>query len=312
MSTSAQTFVVPDLKDILFATDFSPCSEAVLPVLRSLALSSGSTVHVVHVVSPLLMTSMPQEMAPEFDAKYRDADEAAQALLATEAFSEVTCTSLVARGDAAEVIKQLAEHKHAGLIVLGTHGRRGLKKLVLGSTAEAIIRTAPCPVLTVGPEAGHHALGQASLGPMVVAIDLETGAHPALRFAASLARANHVRLILLYAVPPSLEAPAANLDSIPFMPTFSAELTARALASSQRRIEEMIAVEQVQSLNPQVVVEVALAADLIVRTAEASQAGMIIMGAHQTGVPAMTSHFPGQTASVVLCEAPCPVMTIRD
>jgi nucleotide-binding universal stress UspA family protein len=258
------------------------------------------------------MTSMPQEMAPEFDAEYRDAEKAAQALLATEAFSEVTCTSVVARGDAAEVIKQLADHQHAGLIVLGTHGRRGLKKLVLGSTAEAIIRTAPCPVLTVGPEACRHASGQASLGPIIVAIDLERGAHPALRFAASLARANHVRLILLYAVPPSLEAPAANIDSIPFMPTFSAELTARALAASRRQIDDVIAVGQLQDLNPQVVVEVAPAADLIVRTAEASQAGMIIMGAHQTGVPVMASHFPGQTASVVLYEAPCPVMAIRD
>ena len=312
MSASVHTFVVPDLKDVLFATDFSPCSEAVIPVLRSLALCCGATVHVVHAVSPLVMTSMPLEMAPEFDPEYRDAENALQSLHASGALTEVTCTSIVARGDAAEVINQVAEAKHAGLIVLGTHGRRGLNKLVLGSTAEQVIRTAPCPVLTVGPEASRRGQAPAALGPIIFATDLEARPHPALRFAVLLARANHLPIILLHAVPPNLIASEPNLDSVPFTPAFSAEFAARAVSSSRRQMEKMISDEQLQDLKPQIVVETRPAGDLIVRTAEESHAAMIVMGAHSTGMPSAAAHFPGATASAVLCAAPCPVTTVRD
>jgi nucleotide-binding universal stress UspA family protein len=252
------------------------------------------------------------EISPELDAEYRDAEGAMQSLLASAALGEVTCTTVVERGDVAEVLQNLAEEKHVGLVVLGTHGRCGLKKLVLGSTAEHIIRTVSCPVLTVGPNACRDAKPRPALGPILVAVDLDAWPQLALRFAASLANANHVPLILVHAAPPSLNMPEANLDTIPFTPTFSAELTAKTLATSRRHMGEMISAEQWHGSKPQIVVETGPAADLIVRTAEERGAGLIVMGAHQTGMPSVATHFPGATASAVLCEAPCPVLTIRN
>ena len=311
MSTSAQTIVVPELKHILFATDFSPCSEAAIPILRSLALCCGSTVHVVHVVPPIVRSSRPLGMAPELETEYWEADREMQALVAGAEFSEISCTSAVEMGKVGEVLNRLAEEIHMGLIILGTHGRRGIKKLVLGSTAEEIIRTAPCPVLTIGPQASRDAKLSPALGPILVAIDLEAWPNPALAFAAALARTNHLPLVFVHAVPASLQVPEANVDAIAFTPSFSAELTARTLATSRRHIEEMISAQPFADLKPQIVVEAGLPAGVIVRTAEEKQAGMIVMGARQTGVPSMATHFPGATASAVLYEAPCPVVTIR-
>ena len=315
MSTSAQTLVVPHLKEILFATDFSPCSQAAIPLLRALALCCGSTVHVVHVVPPIVGTARRLGMVPELEKEHWEADRAMQALIAGGEFSEISCTSAVEMGEVGPVLNNLAAELHVGLIVLGTHGRRGIKKLVLGSTAEQIVRTAPCPVLTIGPKVSakvsEDTKAQAPLGPIIVAVDLDEWPHPALSFAASLARANHVPLILVHAVPLTLNVPEANLDAIAFTPSFSFELTERTLATSRRHMEEMISAEPFADLKSQMVVETAQPADLIVRTAEERQAGMIVMGAHRTGMDAVATHIPGATASTVLCEAPCPVITIR-
>ena len=311
MSTSAtQMLVVPELKDILFATDFSLCSEAVLPFLRSLALGCASTVHVVHVIAHEAENSLALKLAPRLDAEYREADDAIQSLLANLAFGGINYTSTVERGNVGEVLTSLAEKKHVGLIVLGTHGRRGLRKLVLGSTAEQVIRTASCPVLTLGPHACHEAKAQVKPESIIVAMDFEAGPHPALRFAASLARANHVGLILLHAVPPSMDVPQVNVHAIPFNPVFSAELTARVLAASRRQMEEMISSEQLQDLEPQIIVETGPAADMILRNAQERAAGLIVMGAHRARMHSVASHLPWALASAVLCEAPCPVITI--
>ena len=309
MSTSAQMLVVPELKDILFATDFSPSSEAVLPFLRSLAISCASTVHVVHVIPPEPEAPVPPDL---LDAECSKAEEAIQSLLATDAFREIKHTATVERGDAGEVLLSLAEKMHVGLIVLGTHGRRGLKKLVLGSTAEQVIRTASCPVLTVGPQALREAKAQGKLGPILVALDFDTGQHPAVRFAASLARANQAGLIVLHAVPQDMNVSQANMRAIPFSPDFSAKLSERVLAATRRQMEELIAAEQLQDLEPQLVVEIGAPAEIIVHTAQKCTARLIVMGANRARMHSAAAHIPWAMASAVLCESPCPVMTIRD
>ena len=222
MSTSTQMLVVPELKDILFATDFSPCSVAVLPVLRSLALCCASTVHVVHVIAHEAGKSLPLELAPQLDAEYREADAAIQSLLASDAFRGITHTSTVQRGNVGEVLASLAEKKRVGLIVLGTHGRRGLKE-----TGTRLDRRAGHSYSSL-PGAYHWSAGLSrrkgagEAGSIIVATDFDAGPpHLALRFAASLARANHTGLILLHAVAPNMDVPQATLRSIPFTPAFS-------------------------------------------------------------------------------------------
>ncbi len=312
MSSSAQNPSIPVLKNILFATDFSPSSEAAIPVVRALAARFAFTVHFVHVVTPEARTAVPMDSLPELDVEQTDAEDEMQLLLAGDRWRGIPHTSTVERGQVWKVIMSLVEVRNIDLIVLGTHGHRGLKKLVLGSTAEQVIRMAPCPVLTVGPHAKNENEVPAADAPVLFATDFSSGAHYALRYAAFWARANRSRLVLLHAVPPLMDIPPGDVDPMPLKAAMSVEVIAGAQAYARRQLAEMIAAENLQELEPETIVENWPAAEVILATAREKKAGLIVMGAHRAWSQSLAGHLPWATASAILCEAPCPVITVRD
>ncbi|HEY7362799.1 MAG TPA: universal stress protein [Methylomirabilota bacterium] len=122
------------MRQILFATDFSACSEEARRVARDYAWQLGARIHLLHVVWPTAdPTPKPQLQA-----------------LAAEFGSDVPVVTAVESGmPVAERIVDYAERHAIDLIVLGTHGRTGVSRVLIGSVAERVVRTAPCPVLTV-------------------------------------------------------------------------------------------------------------------------------------------------------------------
>ena len=86
------------------------------------------------------------------------------------------------------MLLELIDRLHIDLIVLGTHGRGGIKKLVLGSVAEEIINRAPCAVLTVGPQVHARLTSEFKLRRILCATDLRAGSDRVLTYALSLAR----------------------------------------------------------------------------------------------------------------------------
>jgi nucleotide-binding universal stress UspA family protein len=311
MSSSTKTLNVPSLKNILFATDFSPCSQVVLPFLHDLALRYGSTIHLVHVIAPEARTAVPMDRLPELDVDRSDAESALRAMQAGAFFSDIAHTAAVERGEVWEVLAALAEEKKIDLIVLGTHGRRGLKKLVLGSTAEQVFRQARCPVLTIGPHASNLDMARAGIAPILFATDFSSGSRHALPWAVSLARANHSGLILLHAVPPSVGVMPGGMDAVVANVDCGAELVNNAIASARRQMEKLISAEGIRELTPEIVIDCGEAAALILNTAESKKAGLIVMGAHRASLHSVAAHLPGATASYVVCEAHCPVLTVR-
>ena len=122
------------IRSILVATDFSPCSDQAVRAALALARHFGARLHLLHVV--------PREAQRE------------AALDQLGAFAEahvegVPFTAAVAAGRPAPEIVQHAERERVDLIVVGTHGRTGLAHVVIGSVAEAVVRAAPCQVLTI-------------------------------------------------------------------------------------------------------------------------------------------------------------------
>ena len=312
MSGSAQTLFLPALKSILFATDFSPFSEAALPFLRAIALRHGSTVHVVHAIAPEARSAVPMDRVPELDVDQSEAEAAMNALLAGDAFQGIPHTSTVEHGHVWKVVTGVIEEKSVELIVLGTHGRRGLKKLVLGSTAEQIYRHAPCPVVTVGPHiSSSEPLAQSSTAPILFATDFSSGSQHALPYALSLARASHAPLILLHAVPLLVEPLPGNMEAMPMDMEISEELTSTALELAQRQMAALLPAETMRELKPEVIVECGDAVAMILALAESRKAGFIVMGAHRASEHSLTAHLPWATASTIVREAPCPVLTVR-
>ena len=138
-------------KHILVPTDLSESAEQALDYACELARTIGATVHLLHVIGipalgmpeiGLAMTSMT------IDQMAVDGQTALDHLLETRC-SATRGQALVRTGEARDVINQTAKELGVDLIVMGTHGRHGLSRVLLGSVAESVVRSAPCAVLTV-------------------------------------------------------------------------------------------------------------------------------------------------------------------
>ncbi len=134
-------------KTIVFATDFSPASRVAFEVASALARDYKARMIVMHVVEPAraAFSEYAAYVGPE-----EDKGEAMAKLQAIKAPSQrVTIEHRLLEGDPAEVITETAAEVAADLVILGTHGRTGFTRLMMGSVAEEVLRKAPCPVLTV-------------------------------------------------------------------------------------------------------------------------------------------------------------------
>jgi nucleotide-binding universal stress UspA family protein len=294
VSTAAIKKVLsPQFKNILFATDFSPCSEMALACVQAIAQRSGSTVHLVHVIDPETSAGplgMPYE---HIEDRKTVAQRALKRLVQSEVLKGVNCTQTVESGEVCEVVCRLAAEAKVDAIVLGTHGRGGLKHLVLGSVAEQIFRRATCPVLTVGPEA-HAGPFTGKLKSIVYATDFSPASRAALPYAVSLARAEGAKLILVHGVrnfPGDEECSAMHVDEM--------------VASATRELHNMLS--QYGEMACEAVAKFMPAVELILEVAAENQADLIVMGAHA----GTSSHIPWAVAHRVVCHARCPVLTVR-
>ncbi|HEX5062197.1 MAG TPA: universal stress protein [Kofleriaceae bacterium] len=146
-------------KNILVPTDLSEGAEEALDYACELARQFGATVHLLHVIG------IPTLGVPELgvaltstviDSMVRENQEALERLVDRKRTMATFGAPLLRTGDARDLINQTAKELTADLIVMGTHGRRGVSRALLGSVTETVVRTAPCPVLTVRPNVIHH------------------------------------------------------------------------------------------------------------------------------------------------------------
>lgn len=142
------------LKHVLVATDFSEPSQVALAYGRSLARTFGATLHILHVVESLNATAGVEYFAASLPGVQASLENAARnrldGLLSVDETVELRAQKAVRTwGSPAPAIIEYAEQTQIDLIVMGTHGRNALTRFLMGSVAERVVRTAPCPVLTV-------------------------------------------------------------------------------------------------------------------------------------------------------------------
>lgn len=133
-------------KKIIFPTDFSHCGDAALKLATSLARDTGATLLIVHVEEPPVAYGGGEMYYGVPEPASEDLQRMLEAIVPTD--PSVPFEHRLTTGDPAGAIARLAEDEKADLIVMGTHGRTGLTRLLMGSVAEAVVRRAPCPVLT--------------------------------------------------------------------------------------------------------------------------------------------------------------------
>jgi nucleotide-binding universal stress UspA family protein len=248
---------------------------------------------VAHSIAP---QSLYPEVADHFlgvnDQAWRRARRKLDEFVEDRRIAPLSCTTLLDRGDVADVIPTMIHEHDVDLVVLGTHGRHGVGKLILGSAAEKIYRTASCPVLTVGPKAQHAEHWE--LRRILCPLDVAEDPAPVLHYALSLAEEKQAEFIVLQAVP-----------LVPWQHRPSVE------QRCWRAIEALIPEAAKDWCTPQIVVRWEHPAEAIVREAEERQADLIVMSVHKARAASWSSHLPWPVASEVVSRAVCPVLTIR-
>jgi nucleotide-binding universal stress UspA family protein len=157
---------MPAFRTIVLATDFSETSEEALDVALSIARDERAELHLLYVVpDPLSQPWMVEGAGLDFMALRRtwveDAEQALAKLAAARSLDSTQFRRATAFGAPAVEIVQYAAQHHADLIVLGSHGHGAVRRLLLGSVAEKVLRSAVCPVLVVP----HRALRAGAESP---------------------------------------------------------------------------------------------------------------------------------------------------
>jgi nucleotide-binding universal stress UspA family protein len=282
------------LRNILFATDFSPAADAAAPFAIEIAQRYGAKVYGVHV-NPFdnYTAAAPEAWAAMAEAADKEITEHAQRL--NEQLKGVEHEVVIGEGNIWEVMSDLIKQKEIDLIVLGTRGRAGLGKALLGSVAEQILRQAPCPVLTVGPHVTLQPEKADTMQEILYATDLAANFPAAAPYAISLAQENQAHLALLYVIE---NQKAGEL-------VHPAELADSKLS----KLRQLVPQEAELWCEPRFLVEQGTPAEKILEAADKQRADLIVLGAQ----PAkwLTTHLNVGTVHKIVSEAKCPVLTVH-
>lgn len=294
---------------ILLATDLSRWAEGAEVYACSLASSWGATLTVISVLE------FPPGMNPDYPVNrmylaelMKQATAELADLKARMANRGVAVHTRVASGIPSQEVLAAAEAEDTDLIVVGTRGKTGLEHVVLGSTAERIIRIGPCPVLAVRGERQHAGEGggrppqyPASFRRILVPVDFSDCSLDALEYAVMVAQRSQASIRLLHV----LEPVSYGLDFTLSHAAKREDMRERITARLSGLVSALKSVQVAGDFQ----VRGGLPADSILEAAELEAADLIVMGTH--GRRGLSHTFWGSVAESVLRKSHCPVLTVR-
>jgi nucleotide-binding universal stress UspA family protein len=282
-------------ENILFATDFSAAAAHAVPFVKKIARHFQSNLVALHVkppvVNPMTQPTTWQAdivAARVFDKKHRDE------LLDT--FAGINTEVMIEEGEIQSCLQSAIEKHNTDLVIIATRGRTGVAKVLLGSVAEEIFRTLPCPVLTVGP---HSDPAKANIREILLATDFGSESQSAAAYAVSLAQEYQARLTLLHVVP---ERKPGELVS-----WFDVQ------ESSKQLLRKLVPAGAEAWCRSEYLVERGDPAERILDLANLRAVDLIVLGAQpEKGILGAATHLPIATAHKVVAHANCPVLTVRN
>ena len=280
------------LKNILLATDFSSGSETAVKYAQALARRHGSRVHAIHVNSPDSYNLLdPDAFAITFDgpqANSKNIPDVLRGLL-----TGLPSQTPLRQGAVSEVIRDVVKRNEIDLLVLASHGRHGIPRLVLGSVAEDVFRNVSCPVLTVGPDVKPCNNREMRIKKVLLATHFEAGS-TAPAYAAKLCNEFGAELTVLHVADENKAAANGK--------------TSKGLA---QQLMSVVPPEACLWQKPECILKYGLPSVNILEVAQQMQADLIVLGARHPEPAKINSHLPWATAARVIAEAECPVLTVR-
>jgi nucleotide-binding universal stress UspA family protein len=297
ITTGASTRIT--LKNILYLTDFSEPSEAALPFATAIARGYGASVYALHVLMPAPYVYTTPELTAAAIAGLEEGANLEMQKVESE-LAGLPHETIVERGFTVWPTLERAIKEHTiDLVVLGTHGRTGTQKFLLGSVAEEIFRRSPVPVLTIGPWVRGGAHNDARFHRVLFATDFTRESLAGLPYAVSLAQENQARLFLLHVIRTCRQGQEEMRGE-------------RSAANTLYDLNEMVPRDAELWCRPEAIVEHGEPAEGILEAAKQRGADLIVLGVRDAaGRLGAATHLERTTAHKVVAHAPCPVLTVR-
>jgi len=276
-------------KNILYATDFSPASQLAMRYVVPLAHRYGSQIFVLHVIPEADVSTEAHGLKP---VEAEDRETIASMVKLEPRLKGVPHEFMVRKGHMWAETARIIEEKTISLVLMGTHGRSGARKVIMGSVAEEIFRKAPCPVLTVGPNVCGEPDSLADIRTILCPIDFRPESLAAIPYATSLAEQNQARLYLL-------QVSGSTADELPD-------------ASTKAALRALVPPEAERYCEPKALVEYGAPAETILDSAAQLGVDLIALGVKPaTQFAGKPPHRTAATAYRIVTEAICPVLTVR-
>ena len=267
-----------------------------IPIAKAIARTYDSSVVALHVRGPVVNSVTPPAAWPMVQEAEKQKDELRRGELRSY-FAGIPATARIEEGDILSHLEEAIKNDNVDLVVVGTHGRTGFGKLILGSVAEEILRTVHCPVLTVGPNAGTAWVVGTKIREVLLATDFSPESREAAAYV-SLAQEFLARLVLLHVV---ANPTAGELVS-------PADVT----AASENLLRQFLPEDAELCCKPEFIVAHGKSAEMILEIAKQRESDLVVLGARpESGIPGASTHLPIATARKVVSHATCPVLTVR-
>jgi nucleotide-binding universal stress UspA family protein len=300
-ASEAKVLEVPpavSLKRILIATDFSPASERALWHGLAIARRFGDSVDIVHIVDSLgFRMTGADVVAQAVELAQRDLKKLEAGLVRSGPLEGIPHRMLVEEesGEAWEALYRLIRKNDIDLVVLGTHGRTGLKKLISGSVAEEVFRHSPCPVLTVGPCVAPELIVTNAPQNILFPTDLSSESLQALPFAIEAARKCGAELTLIHVLPAISGDARGDRE--------------RVFEVIRSRLESLVPHDAGLVRTPICIVEEGYFPAVILNFVNAHQIDLIVLGLRSP--EPYVNRLVWQHAYDIVCQARSPVLTLR-
>ena len=285
---------------LLLATDCSREAARAQEVAMFLAKTCRAGLDILSVLEA------PPGMDPEYQVNqlyieqlHKEAGKTVDRVVGEAGGCGVEAKARIVRGIPVQQINETARELKCDLVVMGTRGRTGLAHVLLGSTAEGVVRGAPCPVLTVQSVAkGNQPV---RIARILVPVDFSDCSIEAMEYTIQAAREFAASVTILHVIEPA----SYGLD-FTINHAGHAQKTAVAI---EKRLEEFTALLKGQGIASRHVLQSGAPGDAILNGARAAEADLIVMGTH--GRRGFSHLVSGSVAEAVLRQAPCPVLTIK-
>jgi nucleotide-binding universal stress UspA family protein len=287
---TARSATATSFKNILFLTDFSPASAGALAYSLAFARHFKARLFPAHVMDPVI----PELGVVPSEQVVKDEEEQKQRQLSRLVeYNGISFKPLLSRCDFEVAMAHWISEHGIDLVVVGTHGRKGVQRFLLGSTSEVVLHNATCPVLTIGPQVDAPRSFSLTLDKILFPAELAGRSRHAIEYALALAAERHARLTLLHVLPEE----SRNYPD-----------RARVLRFAMDEMQRLLPADASSCCKTGLAVDAGDPAERIVQHARDEKADLILMGL--AGDSDFSIKGSSGVTQRVIGAAPCPVLSV--